>query len=59
MSQLGSNAIKYLEIENFEHSSFSFGRDMSYLDSVMGLIKKYNPLPNLKENPRDDTDLEL
>jgi len=42
--QLGPAVVHYHELENTDHSAFNFGRDMSYLNSVLDLIEEYNPL---------------
>ena len=36
------SVVSYREIDNFDHSSFSIGKDMSYFDKVLGLIQQYN-----------------
>lgn len=36
--QLGDNVIEYMEIANFDHSSFNFGKDMSYVNKVIKLV---------------------
>ena len=36
----------YFKLENWDHSSYALGNDMSYFDNVMKLLKKYNPLPD-------------
>lgn len=40
-TQLG-NVIHYEVIENFDHSTFTIGLDMSYMDRVVANIAKYN-----------------
>lgn len=40
----GSALVHYQEFAA-GHASFLIGKDMSYFDEVMTLIRKYNPLP--------------
>lgn len=42
--QIGQAVIFYKELENHDHSSFNFGRDMSFMEDVMELVHKYNPI---------------
>jgi hypothetical protein len=38
------SAIFYQELKNFDHSSFTDGKDMSYTQTMVDLVHKYNPL---------------
>lgn len=44
-TQIGKQVIEYTEIDNFDHSAFNFGKDMTFLDGVMDLVAVSNPLP--------------
>ena len=36
-----SKNLHYKELDNWDHSSFSIGKDMTYFDDVLGLIRIY------------------
>ena len=36
--------VYYKDIDNWDHSSFSTGKDMSYFQDVLILMSKYNPV---------------
>ena len=36
------NVVHYSEYENYDHASFTKGKDMQYLDHVLTLMAKYN-----------------
>lgn len=38
------NTVHYVELDNWDHSSFSIGKDMSYFEEVLALMSKYNPV---------------
>lgn len=49
--QIGDAVIKYTELEDHDHSSFNFGRDMSFMEDVYATIKTMNPMaPLVNEN---------
>lgn len=45
--QIGDAVIRYTELEAHDHSSFNFGRDMSFMEDVYETIQKYNPTTSL------------
>ena len=53
--QLGKQVIEYIEIDNFDHSAFNFGKNMTFLDGVMDLVAVSNPLPF--DTVTDDTQI--
>ena len=46
--QIGDNVVHYEEI-HAGHLTFMVGKDMSYFDTVMGLLEQYHPLPSAQE----------
>lgn len=38
------NSVFYQELDNWDHSSFSIGKDMSYFEDVLSLMSQYNPV---------------
>jgi hypothetical protein len=38
------NTVYYKDLDNWDHSSFSVGKDMSYFEDVLSLMSKYNPV---------------
>ena len=47
--QLGDKVVKYVELEETDHASFNFGKDMRFVGEVVELIKEYNPIPIMQE----------
>ena len=47
-SKLTPTTVLYKEIDNCVHSSYLLGKDMSFLQDVIPLVKKYNPNANKK-----------
>uniref|UniRef100_A0A7S3CLY6 Uncharacterized protein n=1 Tax=Strombidium rassoulzadegani TaxID=1082188 RepID=A0A7S3CLY6_9SPIT len=42
--QLKSEMAHYEEIDQFDHSSFNIGKDLSYFERVISVVKVFNPL---------------
>ena len=42
--QIGERLVHYEIIKDFDHEAFLLGRDMSYIDRALDLVKEYNPL---------------
>ena len=38
------NAVFYKDIDNWDHSSYAVGNDMSYFEDVLSLMSEYNPV---------------
>ena len=38
------NTVYYKDLDNWDHSSFGVGTDMSYFEDVLSLMSKYNPV---------------
>jgi hypothetical protein len=34
--------IRYRELDNFDHSAFQTGKDMSYVEEMLGILYKFN-----------------
>ena len=41
--EMGKNVIYYNEMDGRDHSSFNFGRDMSFLSEIVYHLGIYNP----------------
>ena len=41
IDKLGTKVNEFVQIDQFDHQSFSIGRDMGYTANVLNLIKKY------------------
>lgn len=48
-SQLGDRCVHYELIPDFDHEAFLCGRNMDYMQTALGLVKQYNPLPSSEE----------
>lgn len=47
-SELTPTTVLFKEIDNCDHSSYLLGKDMSFLQDVIPLVKKFNPNANKK-----------
>ena len=45
--EIGRAVFHYRELENHDHSSFNFGKDMSFMEDVVAMVQKYNPLDEI------------
>lgn len=43
-NQIGERVIHYEIIQDFDHEAFLLGRDMSYMDRALELVKEHNPV---------------
>lgn len=39
--QLGDSVVKYVEMDNVAHSTFNFGKDMSYVHDMIDLVETH------------------
>ena len=43
-NQIGERVVHYEIIQDFDHEAFLLGRNMSYMERALELVKEYNPI---------------
>lgn len=42
-----NTVIRYEELDEHDHMSFFIAKDMTYMDKMIDLIQKHNPVPSI------------